>query len=46
MKPIPEKYANRPHLWWAARELSKLKYSYKVLDALLALDKPREEKRA
>lgn len=40
MKPIPEKYANRPNLWRLACELSKFKDPYKAINILLALAGP------
>lgn len=43
MKPIPEKYANRPNLWRVACELSKFKNPDKVLAALVTVAGPMLE---
>ena len=40
MKPIPEKYANKPNLWRVAQELATYEDPYRVLNALMALDGP------
>lgn len=37
---IPEQYADRPNLWRAACELSKLEDPYEAIDRLLAVAWP------
>lgn len=37
---LPEKYANKPNLWWVVSELSRLRDPYRAVDMLLAVAGP------
>ncbi len=43
MKHPTKQYANKPNLWRVARELSKLKNPYAVLNAAMAITAPMLE---